>query len=86
MTIFKSMQSFQVDGKVAQLKKKKDIMLNQVQKQASNNQQLDNQPTMETTLSQLQMHLEEDLNSLIPTLVLVNGGKSNSTKNIGLIK
>jgi hypothetical protein len=47
---------------------------------------LDNQLTMVTTLTQPQMPLVEDLNSPTPILELANGGKFNSTKNIGLIE
>jgi hypothetical protein len=53
-------------------------------KLASTLDQPNNQPTTVTTLIQLQMLSEE--NSLTPTLVLANGGKSNSTNNIGSAK
>jgi hypothetical protein len=42
---------------------------------------LNNQPTTATTLTQLLMLSKT--NSLTPTKVLVNGGKSHSTKNTG---
>jgi hypothetical protein len=42
---------------------------------ASTTEVPDNQLTMETTDSQLQMPGAMDLNSLIPIKVLVNGGK-----------
>lgn len=55
-----------------------------VKKQESTKELPDNLLTMVTTLIQLLMLSET--NSLTPTQVLVNGGKSNSTENTGLVK
>jgi len=55
-----------------------------VKKLESTKELPDNLPTTVTTHTQLLMLSET--NSLTPTQVLVNGGKSNSTKNTGLVK
>jgi hypothetical protein len=60
------------------------ITSQQTPKLASTLEEPDNQPTTVTTLIQLQTLSEE--NSLTPTLVLANGGKSNSTDNTGSAK
>lgn len=62
------------------------IMLSPTLKLALTMELLDNQLTMVMTNSQLQMLLVEDLNSPTRMLELDNGGKFNSTKNIGLIE
>jgi hypothetical protein len=71
-----------VDQQVGLLQLVQLTISNQTPRLESTKVVLDNQPITVTTLTQHPMLSETS--SLIPTLVSANGGKFNSTNNIGL--